>query len=322
MDEISNYGVGIDIGGTKIYAALVDINGHIIDKAKVETGDSKDGSQVLDKITGIVENFKKIKRFSSIGIGAAGFVDYKTGIVHDSPNIKFLHEFELGNRLRQQTNIETFVDNDVKMGAYAELYLGEGRDVNDFIFITFGTGIGSSIVIDRKILRGAANLAGEIGHLTLIKNGYLCGCGKRGCFETISSGPAIKRYFLEKISQGRESEVVKFVNGNISLIDVPLISRFAREGDALALDSLNHALHYITLVISYLINLLNPQKIILGGGLLHGLEPVFQNLFTEIGEYALRIPLASVKIVKSKFEDEAISIGAGIYGIKRIKKEI
>ena len=320
MNDKSKFGIGIDLGGTKILGTLVDISGNIFGKVKFRIGDTNDSNSVIKKIVNIVENFKSTQKVSSIGIGSAGFVDYKRGIVLSSPNIKFLNEFPLAEEIKKLTNIETFIDNDVKMGAFAELYVGEGRNVNDFVFITFGTGIGGAIVINKKIVRGFDNLAGEIGHLTLVENGYLCGCGKRGHFETLSSGPAIRRYFLEQVSFGRKTKVLESVNGDLSLIDVPLISEFAENGDELSIESLNYAMHYIALVVSYVIDLLNPEKIILGGGLLEGLEPVYQNLLDEINEYALDIPLKSVDIVKSSLGENAISIGAGIFGL--MKKNI
>jgi glucokinase len=320
MNDKSKFGIGIDLGGTKILGTLVDISGNIFGKVKFGIGDTNDSNSVMKKIAKIVENFKSTQKVSSIGIGSAGFVDYKRGIVLSSPNIKFLNEFPLAEEIKKLTNIETFIDNDVKMGAFAELYVGEGRNVNDFVFITFGTGIGGAIVINKKIVRGFDNLAGEIGHLTLVENGYLCGCGKRGHFETLSSGPAIMRYFLEQVSFGRKTKVLESVNGDLSLIDVPLISEFAENGDELSIESLNYAMHYIALVVSYVIDLLNPEKIILGGGLLEGLEPVYQNLLDEINEYALDIPLKSVDIVKSSLGENAISIGAGIFGL--MKKNI
>ncbi len=317
MSKKNYFGVGVDLGGTKILGTLVNIDGNLINKLKIETGDTENGAQILAKITDIVKEFSKIQEISSIGIGSAGFVDYKKGIVHNSPNIKFLKEFKLSDKIKELTGIETYIDNDVKMGAFAELQLGEGKNINDFVFITFGTGIGGAIVINKKLVRGFDNLAGEIGHLSLVEGEYLCGCGKKGHFETLSSGPAIKRYFLEQISYGRKSEVLRFVDGDLSLIDVPLISQFARNGDDLSLESLNYAMHFIALVISYLINLLNPEKIILGGGLLKGLEPVYQNLFAEINKYALDTSLRSVEIVRSNLGEDAISLGAGILGLMK-----
>jgi glucokinase len=328
MNDKKEFGIGIDLGGTKILGALVDISGNVFGKVKFRIGDTNDSkndsNSVIKKIANIVENFRSTQKVSSIGIGSAGFVDYKRGIVLISPNIKFLNEFPLAEEIKKLTNIETFIDNDVKMGAFAELYVGEGRNVNDFVFITFGTGIGGAIVINKKIVRGFDNLAGEIGHLRLVENGYLCGCGKRGHFETLSSGPAIRRYFLEQVSFGRKTKVLEFVNGDLSLIDVPLISEFAENGDELSIESLNYAMHYIALVVSYVVDLLNPEKIILGGGLLEGLEPVYQNLLDEINEYALDISLKSVDIVKSSLGENAISIGAGIFGLmkKNIKGDL
>jgi glucokinase len=317
MKDKNALGIGIDLGGTKILVSLVDISGNIFDSKKFETGDTDNGSVVLEKISSALKNFKNKYTILSIGIGSAGFVDYKHGIIHSSPNIKFLNEYHIVEEVRKLAGVETYVDNDVKMGAFAELHLGEGRGVDDFVFITFGTGIGGAIVVDRKIVRGIDNLAGEIGHLALVKDGYVCGCGKKGHFETLSSGPAIKRYFIEQLSCGRATKVFDFVKGDLSLIDVPLIAKFAKQGDELSLEALNYAMHYITIVISYIINLLNPQKIILGGGLLEGLEPVYDNLFDEIGKYALDIPLKSVKIVKSKLGENAVSVGAGIFGLMK-----
>lgn len=317
---MEKYSIGIDLGGTKISGVLLNRGYTLVKKARVDTGNTEKGEEIIQKILNMVKEFRNNYEITSIGIGCAGLINEREGIVQSSPNIKFLNNYHLAPEIEQKTGLKTFVDNDVKAGAVSELFIGEGKDVSDFVLITLGTGIGSTIVINRRIVRGHNNLAGEVGHLTLVEDGYLCGCGKRGCFETLSSGPAIKRYFLKRISEGESSKIMETVAGNPELIDVPLITQFAEDGDRLSLEAIEYSLHFITLVTSYFINLLNPQKIIFGGGLTKGLAPFFDRIYDNLPLYALDIPLNNVKIVKSDIE-EGIATGAAIYGFMKARGE-
>jgi glucokinase len=313
--------IGIDLGGTKINGALLKSDGEIVTKVRLQTGNTEKGEEIVEKMLSIINQLKESNSVKAIGIGSAGFIDNKKGIVKASPNIKFFKNFNLAETIKLSTNIETFVDNDVKAGAVAELLIGEGKDVNDFVFITLGTGIGGAIVINKHLVRGADNLAGEIGHITFDENGYLCGCGKRGCLETIASGPAIKRAMLEAMKNGRKTMVLDLVQNDISEIDVPNISEAALLGDKLSIEVLSKAAHYIGLELSYLTNTLNPEKIIIAGGLINGLEPVKKVIYDSFDKFTLEIPKHRVKIIVSTLGMDSVSIGAGLYALKRINKE-
>ncbi len=318
---MNEFSVGIDIGGTKILMVLIDQNGRIYKKGLIRIGNTEEGDRIIEDIKRIFYELIEGYEIKSVGVGCAGFIDYKNGVVKKSPNIKFLVEFPLKRVLENSLQSPVFIDNDVKMGAIGELLFGEGKDSNFFIFITLGTGIGGAIVHNGKILRGVDNLAGEIGHITINKEGPLCGCGKRGCLEKFSSGIAIRDYVLNKIREGRKSKIFEKVNFDLDKIDTPLIIDSAFEGDSLCIEAIKIATENIGLATSYLINILNPQKIIFGGGLTYGLGYFFEDIIKYSSIYSLKIPFERVKILKSKLKEDATSIGAGIYSIKKLRGE-
>jgi glucokinase len=316
-----DYSVGIDIGGTKILMTLIDDEGKVYKKGYIKTGNTEEGDRIIDDIKRIFYELIKGYEIKSVGVGCAGFIDYKNGFVRKSPNIKFLVDFPLKKVLENELQLPVFIDNDVKMGAVGEMFFGEGKNTDFFIFITLGTGIGGAIVYKGKILRGVDNLAGEIGHITLDRDGPVCGCGKKGCFEKISSGVAIKDYVLNEIKKGRDSKILDIVDKDLNKIDTPLIIELAFDNDPLCLEAVNIATENIGLVTSFLINILNPEKIIFGGGLTYGLGYFFDNIIKYSSIYSLKIPFDKVKILKSKLKDDATSIGAGIYSLKILKGE-
>ncbi|MDI6861071.1 MAG: ROK family protein [Caldisericia bacterium] len=315
------YSVGIDIGGTKILMVLIDEDGKIYKKGFLKIGNTDEGDRILNDIKKVFLSLIEGFEIKSIGVGCAGFIDYKSGFVKKSPNINFLVDYPLKEVLERTLNYPVFIDNDVKMGAIGEMFFGEGKDSEFFIFITLGTGIGGALVYKNKILRGMNNLAGEIGHITLDKEGVLCGCGKKGCFEKLSSGGAIRDYVIYGLKMGRESKILERVNFNIEKIDTPLIMDLAFEGDSLCVEAVKNATFYIGLVTSYLINILNPEKIIFGGGLTYGLGFFFDDIIKISQLYSLKLPFENTKILKSKLKEDAISIGAAIYSLKKLRGE-
>lgn len=317
---MNKYYGGIDLGGTKIIGVIVNDNFEVVEKTIIKTGDTSEGKIIINKIITMIESFKRKYKIDSIGVGSAGFVDNEKGIVISSPNIKFLSNFQLSSKIEKGTGIETFIDNDVKAGAIGELYLGEGRNTSNFVFVTLGTGIGAAIIINKKILRGSNNLAGEMGHFSMNDKGHKCGCGKIGCLETISSGPAIRRYVIDEIKKGKISKALEFA-GTIENIDVMHIVKAAKEKDMLSEEALLTAVKTFSKALSYVINLLNPEKIILGGGLYNAYKEKNREFIEYLKKYTLSIPLENVKIVKAKLGNDAVAIGASIIGMKRTNKK-
>lgn len=320
---MEKYYIGIDIGGTKIIVVLTNSKYKIIERIVEKTGDTRKEKEIIEKISSIIYKMKKNFNIESIGIGVAGFVDYKKGIILSSPNIKFLKNYFLSNKFEENFKIKTFIENDVKAGAVAEMFLGEGKDTKNFVYITLGTGIGSAIVSEGRIIRGANNLAGEIGHLTLTDEGFKCGCGKYGCLETISSGPYIRKYVIEELKKGRISKVTELVKKEkIENMDVKDIIKAAKEGDSLSNEALNYAVKALARGMSYLINTLNPDKIIIGGGLSNIYFDLREELFLYLKKYALPIPLKNTKLVQTKLGVDGVAIGASIIGKLRLNGEI
>ncbi|HQO99724.1 MAG TPA: ROK family protein, partial [Caldisericia bacterium] len=284
---MSEFGIGIDIGGTKILFNLIDEDGKVFKKGFVKTGDTNEEKRIIEDMIKMINSIKEGFNVESIGIGCAGFIDYKKGVVIKSPNINFLENYPLKNIIEDNVKIPTFIDNDVKMGAIGELFFGEGVDSPFFIFLTLGTGIGGAIVYKNKLIRGINNFAGEVGHITLDKEGIACGCGKKGCFEKLSSGGSIKDYVVQGIKMGRKTKILDKVDNDIQKIDTIIIMDLAFENDELCVEAVLNSLQYVGLVVSYLINIFNPDKIIIGGGLTKGLGYFFNRIIDFAMLYSL-----------------------------------
>lgn len=316
-----SYGIGIDLGGTKIVGVLTDEKGKILKSLREKTGDTGEGKRIISTIVSMIEKLGEGIDIPSVGVGCAGFVDHIKGIVHKSPNIEFLKEFPLKEAVEKRIKIPVFVDNDVKAGAVGEMTVGGGRGIKNFVFITLGTGIGGCIVVNGKILRGKDNMAGEIGHITIDEFGPICGCGKRGCLEALASGTFVKKYFIHGVKMGIKTGVLDEVK-KLEVINAPLITKHAKMGDPLSLKVIRTSIKNISLALSILINTLNPEKIIIGGGLLNAIDPFFDELVENVRLNSLKIPFESTAIEKSKMAELGISVGASLMGILRSKEII
>ena len=303
--------IGIDLGGTKILGIRINEKLEVLDKERILTGDSASSSEeVLGKVIYIIDrlNSGKVK---NIGIGVAGFIDNNLGIVHGSPNIPAFKEVNIKAFLQDKTGFSVYVDNDAKCGALAELFVGSCKNIKDFLFITFGTGIGSAIVSNGKIVRGKDNLAGEIGHITLDPNGPICSCGKRGCFEAFASGPSIRELYLDSLKGSSNSFLLNYVNGDVNLIDTSLIFAL-KDKDEISKNTLTFVADKIGIGLSIAVNLLNPEVIVIGGGLAEPLKAIWDDVESSFFRNTLKISAKSVKFEFSSLENDGVAIGSAI----------
>lgn len=308
--------IGIDLGGTKIFGVSLNEKFEIVSTKRLPTGNVNSLENIIQNILDVIY-YLKTERTKKIGLGIAGFIDHNEGIVHGSPNIPALFEVKLKDIIESRTGLPTTIENDAKSGAVAELYVGSGKNTSDFLFIAFGTGIGSAIVSNGKIVRGKNNLAGEIGHITLDTNGPLCTCGKRGCFEAFASGPSIRRIFIQSIDENKKSPLLESVNYNLNIIDTPLIFQF-KDTDSIAKDVLKETAMRIGHGLSIVVNLLNPEKIIIGGGLGESLKLIFNDILDSFYKNTLKIPGKSVVFEFSTLGNIGVAIGSGIIASKNI----
>ena len=243
-----------------------------------------------------------------VGVGAAGQVDPKTGTVIFAPNLGWKN-VPLGNILRESLSLPVEVTNDVRAATLAEFKFGAGKGLDNFVNVFIGTGIGSGLVLNGKLLSGETNSAGEIGHICLDLEGPLCGCGKHGCFEAFSSGKGLENQVKSQLRLGKKSLISKLVDGDIEKVTGPVIGEAAKSGDKLALEALKRVGKYLGLAFANIHTFLNPQIILLGGGVM-----ALKNFFIEDMEKSLKIhvlPVANRKklFALAKYENDAVMVG-------------
>jgi glucokinase len=311
---MSRYSVGVDLGGTNITIALVDMKGKIKNKVKISTQIDKNPNFVVKTI---IENIKliikdiPIKQITGIGVGAAGQIDHARGIIQFSPNLHW-RNVPIAREIRKKINLPVMLDNDANVACFGEFLFGAGRGSKHIICVTLGTGVGGGIIIDGKIYRGANGSAGEIGHITVNVNGRRCNCGNHGCMEAYVGAPHIKERAIEKIKSGRHSIVVKLVNGSLAKITPKILEEAALYKDRLALEIWEETGRYLGIGIASLINIFNPEKIVIGGGVANAGKFIFDPLCRTIEERALPIASQDTKVVRAKLGEEAGVIGAAM----------
>jgi len=283
--------IGIDLGGTKIAGVLAEPSGKILMDVQIPTEAQKGKVQVISNIKKAIHlliQSKKIK-ISAIGLGAPGPILYEKGIVHEAPNLPGWKRVKIKEILEKEYKVPVFVDNDANCAALAESCFGAGVEAKHFVYMTVSTGIGGGIIIDKKLYRGAIGSAGEFGHMIVDVNGPKCGCGKYGCLEALASGSALKK---------------------ITGMDALSLELSARQGDKHSQAAIEKAAHYLALGLGNVINIMNPELIVIGGGLSNMKELLFNPLRQELKKYALKLPSQSVKIVRAKLGTKAGVLGA------------
>jgi glucokinase len=257
--------VGVDIGGTKIATGLVSDEGTILDSASEPTPD--DATKIPAIVADLVERLVGDEKAAGIGIGAAGFVGEDRSTVRFAPNIDWREE-PLGEHVRALVDLPVVVENDANAAAWGEFRFGAGEDTDDLLLVTIGTGIGGGIVHHGQLFRGGFGVAAEIGHMRLVPDGILCGCGQHGCFEQYASGSALVRDARERVANGADDAgpIAALGDGDLSRITGPGITRLAQEGDPLAVELLSDVGRWIGEGIAVLATILDPSVIAIGGG--------------------------------------------------------
>lgn len=301
---MGEYYIGVDLGGTKILTALSDGNGDILKKVNIPTEARKGQEYVINNIVKSIDTVVKEANLKNsdirrIGIGSPGPLNIKEGIVYEAPNLNNWKNVPIGNILKKRTGIQVILENDANAAALGEKWFGAGKDVNSMIYMTVSTGIGGGIIIDKKILHGFNDSAGEIGHFVIQTDGPICGCGNKGCFEAVASGTAISgrgKYFAAMYP---DSLLYKLVDGDIKKIDGQILAKAAEMGDKFALEIWDDEARYLGIGIANLLNIFNVETIILGGGVMKAWELFSEKMFKTIRKYAFESTYSSVEIERS-----------------------
>ncbi len=304
------YIIAIDLGGTNLKVALLDLNYRIIARQSFSTRNFSKKDKLIGAIVNSVDKIQKARRLDKqnilgVGLGLPGSADTERGIVYSLTNIPGWKDVRLGRILKQKLRLSVFMDNDANLMCLAEYRLGRARGLRYAVCLTLGTGVGAGIIADGRLYRGANNAAAEVGHLPINEDGPACNCGGKGCLETYIGNNRI-------LAQAK-----KIFRRSISLEET---SRLAAEGDKRALAFWSRTGEHLGVALAGVVNLLNPEAVIIGGGVANAGKALFDKVKKVIRERAMRVQARQVKVFKARLGDAAGLIGAAIMVREALKK--
>ena len=306
--------VGVEIGVDFISIVLTDFVARVLWRQRVVSDPQDEQEVIIERAEGMIRRAldtgsKHGLRPLGIGVGVPGLVDIRQGRLVFAPNLCW-RDVPLRELWTRLFDLSIFVENEANAAALGEYYFGVARDVQNLIYLSAGVGLGGGIIIKGKLFRGSSGYAGEIGHMTMDPDGELCGCGKRGCWETVVGPRAIVRRVREALDMNAESQICALVDDDLSRIDVDVVVQAAQAGDAVARTALEEVGVQLGIGVANLVNTFNPEMVVLGGALSLAspfLLPVIEEM---IGQHALAGPRASVEVAASAHGADACVMGA------------
>jgi glucokinase len=261
--------VGVDVGGTKVLGGVVDASGKVLATSRRDTP-REGGSELTKTIAEVALELMQTHSVTAVGVSAAGFVSSDRKTMLASPNIADWNGVQLDLELEKLIGLPVVIENDANAAAWGEAKFGAGRNQAHMMMLTIGTGVGGGIVVNNDLYRGAFGIAAEFGHLRVVPEGHLCGCGARGCFEQYASGSALRRHAREAISASPDlaRNLLARGDGTIDGLTGQAITDAAREGDAVALAAFQTTAQYLGAGIASLAVLLDPSCVVIGGGVI------------------------------------------------------
>jgi glucokinase len=315
----ASYIAGVDLGGTTINAAVISADGErVLGMHTAPTNAERGPKYVVDKIIGMVRESMRVaareggfdeKEIVGIGIGSPGPLDRATGTVIETPNLGW-RNFPLRDLVANAIGLPAELDNDANAATIGEWWVGAGKNVETMVGVTLGTGIGGGIVLGGKVFHGASDVAGEIGHMSIDSTGRKCKCGNYGCLEAYASGPAIAARAIEGLQSGEQSVLPDLVDGDLSRITAETVYEGIVAGDAYARDVMRDTAKFLGSGVANLINILNPEMIVISGGVTRAGDYLLEPLRNEVKRRAFRNAFEACRIVTSELGSMAGVIGA------------
>ncbi len=262
--------VGVDIGGTKIAAGLVNHQGEIVKHVRAHmvanSGPAAGLDCVVKAIRELLEGVPPNQKPAALGVCAPGPLDPKKGVIINPPNVPCWRNFPLADELHKIFHLPVKVENDAKAAGLAEVLWGAGADYHNVFYATIGTGIGAAIIFNGKIYHGRTGAAAEAGHMGIQFDGPQCPCGKRGCIEYLASGPAIARRARKKLQESPNSSLLQMAGGNLENVTGEMVGKASAEKDAVAMEVVRETVDVLAYWLGNVVDFLEPDVIILGGG--------------------------------------------------------
>ncbi|MBU0491210.1 MAG: ROK family protein [Chloroflexi bacterium] len=319
-----SYVVGVDLGGTKVLAAVVDDKGNVVSEAKRRTKGRLGPDAVIERVARTVQDAVDeagvpIKRVLAVGMVAPGPLDTEAGVVHFTPNLPGWQDVPVARSLSDALKMPVFLENDVNAGTLGEYVYGVGRGVRDMVGIFVGTGVGGGIIADGKLRQGFRGNAGEVGHMIVLADGPICGCGKRGCVEALASRTAMDRDIRAALAAGRPSIMAGLIRDDAPITS-GMLAQAVQAEDEVVLEVLARAQTYLGLLTASVVNLVDPELVVFGGGVVEALgEPFLKPIRATAREYFVNQSSAdAVRIVLAELGDYAGVLGAATVARERL----
>jgi len=315
----STLAVGVDIGGTNIKIALVADGPRVLVRRLLPMSSKDRPEAVIARLSGAVREIGSQVQATipPVGIGCAGLIDAGLGVVRVSPNLSTWRDVPVVSLLSQALSVKVKLDNDANAFSVAEGFYGAAKDLDNAVFVTLGTGVGGGLKLKGEIFTGSCGFAGEIGHVTIDPDGPLCACGNRGCLESFAgSGRIVRRARTLIEEEGKQKEWL--ARGLSSLDDLTArdLGEAAKDGNEIAEKVFAEAGEYIGITLAGVINLLNPEIVVIGGGVSNAGEPLFRAIRATVTRRAMAPSSKCVEIVSALFGDDAGVIGAAMIALR------
>lgn len=309
-----DYYVGIDLGGTNTKIGLLNIEGDILKSSIIKTLSSEGVDKTMERIWSVIQELAKetdvnIENVKGIGMGIPGPVEDQS-VVAFFANFPWGTNVNVKEKLEKITGIETKLDNDANIIALGEAKYGAAKGSKSSVTVALGTGIGGGIYVNGMLISGFKGAGGEVGHMKIVKDGRVCGCGQKGCFEAYASATGLIREAVSRLTVNKQNLLYTMIEGNIAGLEAKDIFDAAKEGDAFSLDLVDYEAEYLAMGIANILNIINPETIVLGGGVALAGDILLDPLRKKLEKYALPVTLEDLKIVQGILGNEAGIKGA------------
>ncbi len=314
------YNIGIDLGGTNIAAAIIDETSSIVRKGSVPTLRERDYTLIVKDMATLAlklvkEHGLEITDIHSVGIGSPGIVDTENGLIVYANNLHFKNT-PIRDEFNKYFKVPVYIENDANAAAYGEFIAGVGEKYSDFVAVTLGTGVGSGVIINNKIITGAYHGGAELGHMVIQVGGSTCSCGRKGCWEEYSSATALIREGKKAAIAHEKSKLNELIDGDIDKMNAKIVFDAAQAGDKVASDIIEWYIDYLAIGLVNLINIFQPQAIALGGGV----SAQKENLIKPLKEKMINEIYGGIENLKTELLVCKLGNDAGIIGAAMLYK--
>jgi len=311
-----NYVIGVDLGATAIRGVLSDLNGNFLEEIEIQTRLDAGFDEIMEDVANLILELAGSKKKSArsfvygVGIAVAGLVDMNKNIIEYSPVFNW-NQVDIVNVLKDKVDLPVIFDNVTRLMALGGLCYGKGQRSRNFICVNVGYGIGSGIIVNGELLTGSNGFAGEFGHMTIDKESDIqCSCKKYGCLEALASGKAIALTAQSRLARGQKSLLNELSEGDLSSVTTKMVAEAAIQGDEMALNVFKRAMEYIGIGVANLVNLFNPEMIVIGGGVSMAGDIFFEDIKEVVAKHVMQSGFKELNIYPVAYGENAAIMGA------------